>query len=125
MSKFYTIRSADGQRSYGSVTKIAAKGMVRRGEARFLPNCSVVQLTPPKEDAVCDEGVPVGGGQPKQRYDPSNRDFRGLSATPTGALTERYVHAWEVGIDSRVVDAVDAWAPKGRRPAPEQRAIQS
>src|ERR1700731_1775065 len=78
MSKFYTIRSADGQRSYRSVTKAAAKGMVRRGEATFLPNCSVVQLPPPADPTDDKE----------RQYKP-----RGISARPEAPLMHRYVLA--------------------------------
>jgi hypothetical protein len=109
MSKFYTIRSADGQRSYGSVTKVAAKGMVRRGEARFLPNCSVVQLTPPADPTDDKE----------RQYKP-----RGISARPEAPLMHRYVLAKGSNGDPLAVAAIDVgWAPKDR-PAPSQRTIQ-
>jgi hypothetical protein len=98
MSRFYTIRSADGQRSYATVTKVIAKGMVRRGEARFVPNCSVVQLTPPKNI-------------PEKKRQPTGKDFRGLSASPSATLSQRYVEAKSFGgdPDPQAINAVDGW----------------
>jgi hypothetical protein len=101
MSKLYTIRSADGQRSYGSVTKVAAKGMVRRGEAKFLPNCSVVQLTPP-------ENIP------ENKRQPTGKDFRGLSAAPGAPLMHRYVKAETGDTDPLAVAAIHGWKPRAQ-----------
>jgi hypothetical protein len=109
MSKFYTIRSADGKRSYGSVTKVTAKGMVRRGEATFVDNCSVIRLAPPKEEPFCDDESCGDAIQSNKKYNPTGKDFRGLSARPNASLTERYVHARQFGVDSLAVDAVEGW----------------
>jgi hypothetical protein len=100
MSKFYTIRSADGQRSYGSVTKTTAKGMVRRGEATFVDNCSVIRLAPPKEESTSEVR------NPEKKY-----GVRGLSASPTAELSHRYVEARFSDRDQLALDAIDGWRP--------------
>ncbi len=99
MSRFYNIRSADGHRSYGCVTKQTARGMVRRGEATFVPDRSVVQLVPPASGDVGEDAV-----------EKASYPWRGLSASPDHRLTLRYAIACDSDSDAKAVDAVEAWA---------------
>jgi hypothetical protein len=105
MSKFYTLRSMDGQRSLATVTKQTARGMVRRGEACYVPGCSVVQLVPP---VLADPPANSTSAQNKP-CSPTDSDFRGLSAR--AHLAHRYLAAKEShsndGLAREVIAAVD------------------
>jgi hypothetical protein len=106
MSKFYTLRSMDGQRSLATITKQTARGMVRRGEACYVPGCSVVQLVPP---VLADPPADSESNLNKPGCSPTGRDFRGLSAS--AHLAHRYVAAkgsrCDDGLAGEVIAAVD------------------
>ena len=89
MAKTYAVRSYDLQRSYGTVTRRMARGMVRRGEAVFCPDCNAVQL--------------IRGA--RLAYPP-----RGVSASPGPVLTERYVDAQFSGGDQLAFAAIEGWS---------------
>jgi hypothetical protein len=107
MSKFYTLRSIDGQHSLATVTKQTARGMVRRGEACYVPGCSVVQLVPP---VLADPPADSESNKNKPGCSPTGSDFRGLSAS-TAHLAHRYVAAkrnhCKDGLSGEVIAAVD------------------
>jgi len=84
MSKFYTLRSMDGQLCLATVTKATARGMVHRGEAAYVPGRSAIQLVPP---AVIPANPPK---DVKPGCRAMGKDFRGLSASPNANLMRRY-----------------------------------
>jgi hypothetical protein len=89
MAKTYAVRSYDLQRSYGTVTRRMARGMVRRGEATFCDDCNAIQLI---------RGARVA--YPR----------RGVSANPASELAERYVDARFGGGDKLALAAIEGWS---------------
>ena len=117
MSKFYKLRSADNAKAICFITKAMAWEMFRKKEGTFVQNSNVMLLAPSSPSLTADEPRLSEDGC---RRNPTNKDFRGVSARPTAALSDRYIRARRDGKDADAVNIAEDWR-RSSHPLPTQQ----